>query len=350
MFLFNQRAIKNPQNQNPLNCSFTQMNFYNSQHYTSFEAFYQDAFRWNLEFKKLSKGPFTGYIGLIDIGDIQVGEIKLNSRIEQSGISPRGFRTFVIPGGKEQSFKWLNYDVTGKDLLIFSKQGDLEAVSSDNFHHYMISIHEDLLDDIIMIQGLVLLEKNLDSNEKVIQLNRGYFINVQSFLEVIFRKLEVKPYLIDSASFLHNIRNTLPRILLGFCEGGGYVIKSPLQRNRDKVFAKFRGYLKVNSLMDISVTHLTEYLDVSERTVQYAFLERYGVTPKSYLNALKLNEVRKLLIDPYNKEYISNVARKSGFNHPGQFSIDYKKLFGESPSTTVSNARDHHVQDKKILH
>jgi len=316
------------------------MNIFISQYYTSFETFYQDAFRWNLEFKKLSKGPFAGYIGLIDLGDIQVGEIKLNCKIEQSGISPRGFRTFVIPAGRNQSFNWLNYDVSSRDLLIFSKQGDLEAVSSGNFHHYMISIHEDLLNEIIRQQGLTLLEKNLNSNENVVQLNSGYFVYIQTFLQIIFQKLESRPYLVNSPSFQFNIRNRLPGMMLDFFDSKEYTIKSQLGKKRDQLHAKFREYFNQNSLKEISVSRLSEILDVSERTLQYAFLDRYGVTPKSYITASKLSNVRKELVNPHNKEHINNVASQLGFNHPGQFSIDYKKFYGESPSHTISRTRN----------
>ncbi len=326
------------------------MNLYFSKNYSNFEAFYQDAFRWNLEFRKLSKGHFDAHIGLIDIGDIQVGEINLDSRIEQEGVSPRGFRTFVIPADNKQSFKWLNHAVSSRDLLIFSEQGDLEAVSSDNFHHYMISIHENLLKEIIRQNGLSTLEKKLNNSEQVIQLNMGYFVNIQTFLQVIFRKLEARPYLVDSASFQFYLRDKLPRMMLGFLDTKDYNYKSPPGRKRDLILEKCKGYLHGNKLRDVSVSKLTEALDVSERTLQYAFLEKYGVTPKSYITALKMSEVRKTFQDPSNKEFINNVAKRVGFNHAGQFSIDYKKLFEESPSETVQRIRVQTARNSRIIH
>jgi AraC family ethanolamine operon transcriptional activator len=39
------------------------------------------------------------------------------------------------------------------------------------------------------------------------------------------------------------------------------------------------------------------------------------------------------------KVTLTEVAHGYGFNHPGYFAQDYRNLFGESPSETLSNAR-----------
>ncbi len=67
-----------------------------------------------------------------------------------------------------------------------------------------------------------------------------------------------------------------------------------------------------------------------------AFLERFGVSPKAYLQALRLNGVRRVLrrSDPLNSK-VSNVANYWGFWHMGQFAADYRRLFGELPSDTL---------------
>lgn len=76
---------------------------------------------------------------------------------------------------------------------------------------------------------------------------------------------------------------------------------------------------------------------VSERTLQYSFLEYFGVTPKTYLKAIRLNGVRKSLrrADPATTT-VTEVAGQWGFWHMGQFAADYRKQFDELPSQTLS--------------
>jgi len=75
---------------------------------------------------------------------------------------------------------------------------------------------------------------------------------------------------------------------------------------------------------------------MSERTLQLVFLEYYDIGPKEYINFIKLNNVREKLIHAKrSKGVISQLALESGFNHLGQFSAAYNKLFNELPKNTL---------------
>ena len=72
---------------------------------------------------------------------------------------------------------------------------------------------------------------------------------------------------------------------------------------------------------------------VSERTLEYAFLERYQVSPNSYIKAHHLKLVKNELVKLKGRKIrVSDIAIKFGFHHMGQFSVDFKKQFGLSPS------------------
>ena len=61
-----------------------------------------------------------------------------------------------------------------------------------------------------------------------------------------------------------------------------------------------------------------------------------NMTPLEYLKAWKLNHVYKVLRKAGPDEVlIKQLAYANGFYHLGQFSRDYKRLFGESPSHTL---------------
>ena len=86
----------------------------------------------------------------------------------------------------------------------------------------------------------------------------------------------------------------------------------------------------------LRIGELCSELRVSERTLRHAFRERMNVTPLEYLKAHKLNHVYNVLRRSAPSEVlIKQVALSKGFYHLGQFSQDYKRLFGESPSQTL---------------
>jgi len=311
------------------------MNIFFSKKYNQYESFYADALRWNIEFIKLDRGDFSGQIELVDIGDIQIGSVALSGKIEQHGISPARFRTFVLPANRYQSFNWLNRNVDYRDLLVFSTKRDLEALSFDGFHYYMISIAEELLEDIIHENQFNNLNNYLDSSEKVIQLNQGYFVNIQSYLQTIFEQLRTHPQLLDSVLMIYQLRNRLPFKLLNFLDRVKAGIKAPLTRKRDLAILKCQNYIRGKSLNAISLPKLAELSNVSERTIELGFLERFELTPKAYINIVKLNEVNQILLNNTRHKQISSIAREIGFNHLGQFAASYRNLFGELPRETL---------------
>ncbi len=62
---------------------------------------------------------------------------------------------------------------------------------------------------------------------------------------------------------------------------------------------------------------------VSWRTFDYAFKERYGVSPKAFLKARRLNAVRQELRDSNSAGTVRKVASRWGFWHMSQFARDW---------------------------
>ena len=73
----------------------------------------------------------------------------------------------------------------------------------------------------------------------------------------------------------------------------------------------------------------------SERTLNYAFMERFGLSPALYMKVQRLNGVRRDLRGHQEPSMnVADVANKWGFWHLGQFARDYRNLFCELPSAT----------------
>jgi AraC family ethanolamine operon transcriptional activator len=53
----------------------------------------------------------------------------------------------------------------------------------------------------------------------------------------------------------------------------------------------------------------------------------------------RLNHVRRRLCDPDSTSTVSQIANDWGFYHLGKFAQDYRHLFGERPSVTLSRYR-----------
>ncbi|WP_171118900.1 helix-turn-helix domain-containing protein [Ruegeria sp. HKCCA5463] len=93
--------------------------------------------------------------------------------------------------------------------------------------------------------------------------------------------------------------------------------------------------LMVANLEDpISIEEICKESGASWRTLDRAFKEQFGQSPKSYYMRLRLNRVREDLLSGSFSGRITDAANRLGFWHMGQFARDYRLFFRELPSET----------------
>lgn len=83
-----------------------------------------------------------------------------------------------------------------------------------------------------------------------------------------------------------------------------------------------------------SIMALCEATNTSRRALFYAFESLLGRSPIQHANILRLHAARRRINESGSGETVKLVAEALGFWHPGQFSADYRRLFGELPSET----------------
>jgi transcriptional regulator GlxA family with amidase domain len=89
----------------------------------------------------------------------------------------------------------------------------------------------------------------------------------------------------------------------------------------------------------LHISALCRTLTVSERTLRKAFHEMRGLPPCRQFRMLRLSEARGALLTA-DRELVTvtEIATSFGFVELGRFSVEYRKVFGESPSQTMHHA------------
>jgi AraC family ethanolamine operon transcriptional activator len=89
-----------------------------------------------------------------------------------------------------------------------------------------------------------------------------------------------------------------------------------------------------------SILEVCRSVGASRRKLNYCFQEVLGASPISYLRAVRLNKVRRVLKQcEDDRSGVYDIAVRYGFWHFSQFSLDYKRHFAELPSETLRRAR-----------
>jgi AraC family ethanolamine operon transcriptional activator len=122
--------------------------------------------------------------------------------------------------------------------------------------------------------------------------------------------------------------------MLDTCEVDRAVSNSFMRRQR--IVTQARDFVLGHCDQVITVPDLCERLHVSRRTLQYCFEDVLGISPMQYLRIIRLNGARRHLRGNSSaSRTVQDVAADWGFWHFSQFSSDYRKLFGQSPSESL---------------
>ncbi|WP_424990924.1 helix-turn-helix domain-containing protein [Fluviibacterium sp. S390] len=82
------------------------------------------------------------------------------------------------------------------------------------------------------------------------------------------------------------------------------------------------------------IVHLADTLSVSTRTLHRTIKDLSGLSPKQYLDVLRLHRFRKDLLERGQSRTITSLAFDNGFEHVGRLSRFYQDWFGELPRET----------------
>lgn len=292
----------------------------------SLEKFIQEVDRWDLDFRLLGTGGFSGRVKQLISHDVLVGYARFQRSLDQAGATPPGYRTFVILGEGCKGFWWRGHQVANNDLLVFPPGNELRSASGEDFEIYTVSVRTaylDQLDENLGLRGFA------DRKQEVVPLDSRTAWDLRSTAGMIVKSTCGPVALAASQSLAEK---------LAVCTAKDHFGYRTTQRKRDLAVDRVIEYVRNVPVPTSRLDTLCRIAETSERTLQYAFKERYGIPPNVYIKRWKLNTARRCLIqsDPADAT-VQDIAMSLGFFHLGQFSAEYRNLFAELPSTTLDS-------------
>lgn len=305
--------------------------------YSSFEEYVGLMRRWNVDCRKLDKGPFHGNLGLIDSGLVQVSWFMFDGIIERYGMTPKGYVTLILPGDTNQTYKWFHKDLDSKFLGKFPGSNELDMLSATRFNTIGVSIKESHLDKLIDYYKFSEAKALLAQQEIVFELSLIELRMLATFVHSLLSSINTGNKAMVSSLFWYKVEYTLPYMILELIEKSYSVDANKLVAKKDYALQESIKYINRNLHHKISISELCTKYAISQKSLEEAFKQHYGITPGSYIKRTRLNLVRNQLVKPDNRESITSISKRFGFNHSGQFSADYLHHFGLLPSETKEN-------------
>jgi AraC family transcriptional regulator, ethanolamine operon transcriptional activator len=108
------------------------------------------------------------------------------------------------------------------------------------------------------------------------------------------------------------------------------------RRRRERLVELASRYVEGRQEYRTTVTEICQALGVGRRTLEYAFRDVLGTSPKTYFIQCALERAHhKLQMSTPTDRTVTEIATEFGFWHLGRFSSTYRAAFGETPSDTL---------------
>lgn len=303
---------------------------FGSLEFDDFDQFVLATRDWNMNSVQLERGPCHGRIQRAVGENVRLGHASCNKRIHQRGAPPSGFRVFLIPAKPHFEISSRGRRADGDQLLVYLPDQEFDVVSGSDFDVYTFALGDEFFSAACERWGLP-DAGHLLSDERFVEVETSCLRALQTALRQFFgnnvKRLPLRR---------EEMEDKLLRILTAALVSTRSLSGCPPSRLRDRALRRALDYIQEFRGHPIKLEDLRRHAHASERTLRYAFLDHFGVSPKSYLQAIRLNEAHRELhrADPATTT-VTTVARRWGFWHMSQFAADYKRLFGQLPSGTL---------------
>lgn len=303
--------------------------------FSEFEEFQQIVLGWGLDFSQLDCGPFFGRFHQVASPDVLITECLFNRKLLQRGQTPEGMYTFGLLTEDSPPCIWRKAEMNATSLVVFPQDGELEASSLASFHCYALSVSTPLMRNKLEDEGRSDLVDKLDKGG-VLRCGQQEISSLRSFLLRLTTRLQEKAGSICLQSFRVLYTDELCRHILNVVDSSEAPAMGLSAQKRIQLIRDIECSLLSDTNETLSVSGLCATFQVSERTLQRLFLTNYGVSPKQFIQSIRLNKVRKNLLQGRASDTaVSKVINDWGFWHMGHFAQIYRRQFGELPSETL---------------
>jgi len=284
--------------------------------------------QWDIDFRQIQLGPMNTTIKVRSGQAMSLLEIDMSRAVHQTGVSPKGQISIGLPSRNSLS-TWQGQDTKASQLISFGNSQEFDGVGNGKFHGLTISIDEKKMERVADRIGSD-IPNDLRKSAKFTLGD-----DIQSFIALN----KVSSTLLNNPNlpFTQGEEETVITNLL--------IAATSLDKTEDKSCPKSRdrAVLRAIDMMisfekqSVTISQICQEIGASWRTLDRAFLEKFGIGPKHYYMRMRLNRVRSDLLHRADTDSVSDIVNDWGYWHLGQFANDYYTMFGELPSKTVFN-------------
>ncbi len=299
------------------------------QHFTDLDE-YSKLIGWDIEFRQLDAGVPRARAALMGTSSCMIMRGEYDRAYHQSGQMPDDMLVLGLPDSDNSDFRWCRKKASGGEIVNFSLESGFDGACGAGFSGFIIALHHDLLSETCETLELDVDFRQISRCFEVLPNSQFAAMNLRNHLLTAFASAQFS----DNSAAVEFFNFSAAALVLDYFATNKKPIRKPPPEIRYRAAHAALERLEDVNEMPLTVAELCTEIGVSAPTLYRAFQEQFGVSPKHYIQIRRLCGARQQLFARKPKESIADVANNWGFWHMGQFAADYRRHFGELPSTT----------------
>lgn len=288
---------------------------------------------WPLQYEQLSPGQFKGRIHQVLLPGVTLLREDTNIALRQRGRLDERVYGFAM-ALQDSPNLFFNAQRVPPHAIMCGKGDEVDLSTPPHFTLIAVVVDRSLLNPLWerMYQKPLAhwLEKQL-----VLQTTAMKVQNLRDLQLTVLDQASAMAYRQHDPQALRQLRDD---ILMEWLEALPEQVDTsdlPNLERRKKLVNRACELMMGHADEPMSILEVCSHVGASRRKLNYCFQDVLGTTPIKYLRTLRLNSVRRSLRQACPGTTVQDLASHWGFWHLSQFAQDYKKLFGELPSTTI---------------
>jgi AraC-like DNA-binding protein len=164
-------------------------------------------------------------------------------------------------------------------------------------------------------------------------------MHLRSLHAAASKMAEASPNLVMQSASTHGLEQSLIQAMLNCIDAGNLRPDTTALQHHRLVIRRFCEIVAMHPFEPLHVPETSHAIGVSGRTLRMACQKHLGVSPTQYLLLRRMHLARRTLRRSHpDVTRVTDVATNLGFWELGRFSVNYRQIFGESPSTTLRAA------------
>jgi AraC-like DNA-binding protein len=283
------------------------------------------------------RGQFAATVIRIDLDRLRMQRSRENlARVWRPDIpATRGAVSFPTQPGPAMIYDGV--ELHSSEIALHGPGQSFRQRSSEAAQWGSISLP---VDDLAEIGAAMVGRDLISSHDMVLAVpSAAAMAKLQRLHAEAGRLAETAPEIIANLEAARGLEQALIEAVVDCVASPSLFEDRAARRRHSKIMERFRSVLERNTGSAVYISAICAEIGVSQRTLRACCQEQLGISPKRYLLLRRMHLARRALRQPATPTTtVTEVATRFGFWELGRFAVEYKFLFGESPSDTLRRA------------